>query len=124
MIYFLSVLRLIFNQINLFSIAKAGFNLVKTSCKPYTAQCSPSRVFNIEVNLNNSALQLPSNVCKYIEEKAKLCEPDKIHLCDGSEEENAALLRILEASGSVKRLENNKLAINLYLLFITRQQWN
>lgn len=94
-------------RLGLNNIAKAGFNLVKTSCKPYTAQCIPSRAFNIEVNLNNSALQLPSNVCKYIEEKAKLCEPDKIHLCDGSEEENAALLRILEASGSVKRLENN-----------------
>lgn len=53
-------------------------------------------------------MKLPKSVFHYIEEKAKLCTPDKIHLCDGSEEENAALLSILEKAGSVKRLKNNK----------------
>ena len=52
--------------------------------------------------------RLPLSVLRYIEEKAQICEPDKIHVCDGSEEEYKDLLKILEDQGSIKRLENNK----------------
>jgi hypothetical protein len=83
-------------------------NLIKTNCKPYTAIKSPSRFLNIETNLNSKFLRLPLSVQKYIEENAELCKPDKIHLCDGSDEENTSLLNLLEASGAVKRLANNK----------------
>lgn len=31
----------------------------------------------------------------FVEEKAKLCEPDNIHICDGSDNENTALLETL-----------------------------
>ena len=52
--------------------------------------------------------RLPLSVFKYIEEKAKICEPAQIHVCDGSEEEYKNLLKMLEDQGSIKRLENNK----------------
>ena len=51
--------------------------------------------------------KLPSAVYEFIEEKAKLCQPDKIHICDGSAEENEALIKILIEQGAVKKLENN-----------------
>lgn len=37
---------------------------------------------------------------KWVDEIAKLCKPDKIHWCDGSQEENEALIRICVENGS------------------------
>lgn len=37
---------------------------------------------------------------KWVDEIAKLCKPDKIHWCDGSQEENDALIRICVENGS------------------------
>jgi phosphoenolpyruvate carboxykinase (GTP) len=50
--------------------------------------------------------ELPVSLKDFIEEKAKICQPDKIHVCDGSEEENEALLDLLEKSGAIQRLRN------------------
>lgn len=36
----------------------------------------------------------------WVDEMAKMCQPDKIHWCDGSEEENSALLKIAVDNGS------------------------
>lgn len=48
---------------------------------------------------------VPKSVQDYIEEKAKICQPDKIHICDGTEEENKMLLDLLEKSGAIQRLK-------------------
>ncbi|CAM9188898.1 LOW QUALITY PROTEIN: phosphoenolpyruvate carboxykinase, cytosolic [GTP]-like [Lampetra fluviatilis] len=40
----------------------------------------------------------------YIESTARLCQPDKVHICDGSEAENEALLSLLQNQGMVKKL--------------------
>ncbi len=37
---------------------------------------------------------------KWVDEIAKLCKPDKIHWCDGSQEENDALIKICVENGS------------------------
>ncbi len=37
---------------------------------------------------------------KWVDEVAKLCKPDKIHWCDGSQEENDALIKICVENGS------------------------
>lgn len=36
---------------------------------------------------------------------AKLCRPDQVHICDGSEEENRQLLSHMEEEGVIKRLK-------------------
>ncbi len=50
--------------------------------------------------------KLPQALKEYVEEKAKLCQPEAIHLCDGSEEENTALLRLLEESGRIQQMKH------------------
>lgn len=48
---------------------------------------------------------LPQAVREFVEGNAKLCQPDHIHICDGSEEENRQLLDHMEAQGTIKRLK-------------------
>ncbi|KAK2504578.1 hypothetical protein MC885_016071 [Smutsia gigantea] len=48
---------------------------------------------------------LPQTVREFVENSAKLCQPDHIHICDGSEEENRQLLDHMEEHGMVKRLK-------------------
>lgn len=48
---------------------------------------------------------LPPRVKAYVEEKAQLCTPDAIHVCDGGEAEYKACLKELEQSGAIKRLK-------------------
>ncbi|BFZ13452.1 hypothetical protein BsWGS_16490 [Bradybaena similaris] len=48
--------------------------------------------------------QLPNRVRHYVEENARLCRPDNIHICDGSDKENDLLLYILQKDGIIKKL--------------------
>lgn len=41
---------------------------------------------------------------KYVDEKIDLCQPDNIHICDGSEEENKLMLRLLQSNGTIHAL--------------------
>ncbi|KAJ8260352.1 hypothetical protein GJAV_G00181150 [Gymnothorax javanicus] len=41
---------------------------------------------------------------EFIESSAALCQPEALHICDGTEEENAAILVQLEEQGMIKRL--------------------
>ena len=52
--------------------------------------------------------KLPCSVRKYVEEKAEICQPDAIYICDGSEEENQNLLKVLQESGSIQKLDKMK----------------
>ncbi|KAG5666370.1 hypothetical protein PVAND_014401 [Polypedilum vanderplanki] len=47
---------------------------------------------------------LPSMVRNFIEDSARLCEPDSIHICDGSESENKMMLNEMQASGTIVSL--------------------
>lgn len=47
---------------------------------------------------------LPQAVREFVESNAKLCQPDSIHICDGSEEENRQLLHQMEEQGTIRRL--------------------
>lgn len=44
----------------------------------------------------------------WVEEWAELCQPDAIHWCDGSEEENQMLLDLMVQSGSAVKLNEDK----------------
>lgn len=52
--------------------------------------------------------KLPSSLKTYVEDMARLCNPDAIHLCDGSEEENQALLKLMEKEGRIQKLDHMK----------------
>ncbi|KFP77824.1 PREDICTED: phosphoenolpyruvate carboxykinase, cytosolic [GTP] isoform X1 [Acanthisitta chloris] len=47
---------------------------------------------------------LPPEAKDFIETNAKLCQPENIHICDGSEEENKKILDIMVEQGMVKKL--------------------
>jgi phosphoenolpyruvate carboxykinase (GTP) len=48
------------------------------------------------------------NLLKWVDEIAALCTPDKIHWCDGSQEEYDALCNLLVESGTFKKLNQEK----------------
>lgn len=47
---------------------------------------------------------LPPQVREFIESNDKLCQPESIHICDGSEEENKKILDIMVEQGMIKKL--------------------
>lgn len=40
----------------------------------------------------------------FVESSVALCQPDSLHICDGSDEENRAILTQLEEQGMIKKL--------------------
>ncbi|XP_051836468.1 phosphoenolpyruvate carboxykinase [GTP], mitochondrial [Antechinus flavipes] len=48
--------------------------------------------------------QLPAKVRDFVERSARLCQPEGIHICDGSETENDSILALLEREGLVRKL--------------------
>ncbi|NXN91827.1 PCKGC protein, partial [Rhinopomastus cyanomelas] len=62
-----------------------------------------------EVNVMPKVVQgdldsLPPEARDFIESNAKLCQPDSIHICNGSEEENKKMLDIMVEQGMIKKL--------------------
>ncbi|CAD5118136.1 DgyrCDS6872 [Dimorphilus gyrociliatus] len=51
---------------------------------------------------------LAPKVRQWVEENAKLCSPENIHICDGSEKENKNLLNLLQSNGQIKPLPKYK----------------
>ncbi|XP_048464273.1 phosphoenolpyruvate carboxykinase, cytosolic [GTP] [Rhincodon typus] len=64
-------------------------------------QCLPQHPLNVVQGDLNA---LSPAVRDFVEQSAKLCQPDKVHICDGSEEENRQLLCLMEEQGIIKRL--------------------
>ncbi|XP_032243540.1 phosphoenolpyruvate carboxykinase, cytosolic [GTP] isoform X2 [Phoca vitulina] len=48
---------------------------------------------------------LPQAVRAFLESNVRLCQPEHIHICDGSEGENQQLLDQMEGEGMIKRLQ-------------------
>ncbi len=71
-------------------------------------QPEPSRLGNPPENLG-TARPANAEVVAWVEETAKLCEPDRIFWCDGSDQENAFLLKEAEAQGVLQKLNQEKL---------------
>lgn len=73
---------------------------------------SLSQAFTQKSNISSLSV-LPKAVRDYVEAKAKICQPDRIQVCDGTEAENNLILRQLEAEGVIRPLKKLK---NRYLL--------
>ncbi len=48
--------------------------------------------------------QLSPKVKNFVEEKARVCQPKDIHVCDGSDEENKYLLDLMQKGGIIEPL--------------------
>lgn len=49
---------------------------------------------------------LSDKIKTFIAEKSKLCQPDSLHICDGSEQEAKQLIELLVKNGTAEKLEN------------------
>lgn len=88
-----------------FSIAG---NLGIRAPQPSSAEMPPqlSDGLNYSAKIVRGSLDsLPQAVREFVESSAKLCRPDQVHICDGSEEENRQLLSHMEEEGVIKRLK-------------------
>lgn len=76
------------------SLLRSGLNPLAV-----TSAATP-RLLSTRVELD----QLPKSVRQFVEENARLCNPDDIHVCDGSEEENREILDKLQSEGRLVKL--------------------
>ena len=53
---------------------------------------------------NLSVEGLSPAVKRFVEENARVCQPQKIYVCDGSDQENQALLERLQQDGRLTKL--------------------
>ena len=79
----------------------ANKEVVQVGCKTVVVSL-PAVVSDVKLN------QLPKQLRDYIEEKAKICQPDQIHICDGSETEYQNLVKYLQEAGTIQKLEKMK----------------
>ncbi|XP_073707390.1 phosphoenolpyruvate carboxykinase, cytosolic [GTP] [Garra rufa] len=54
--------------------------------------------------LQGDLASLSASLREFIENSVNLCQPDALHICDGSDEENRSILRLLEEQGVIKKL--------------------
>lgn len=54
--------------------------------------------------VNGDMKQLPQNLRKFVEGNIRMCQPDAVHICDGSERENRHLLDVMVRSGQITKL--------------------
>ncbi|CAG2168880.1 unnamed protein product [Oppiella nova] len=52
--------------------------------------------------------QLSPKVKSFVEERARLCQPNDIHICDGSDKENNYLLDLMQKQGMIEPLNKYK----------------
>ena len=55
--------------------------------------------------IQGSLDSLPQAVRKFVEGNAQLCQPEYIHICDGSEEEYGQLLAHMQEEGVIRKLK-------------------
>ncbi|XP_030585381.1 phosphoenolpyruvate carboxykinase, cytosolic [GTP] [Archocentrus centrarchus] len=59
---------------------------------------SGTRILQGDLNTLSTAVR------EFVETNVTLCQPDSVHICDGSDEENLAILTQLEEQGMIKKL--------------------
>ncbi|XP_011495751.1 PREDICTED: phosphoenolpyruvate carboxykinase [GTP]-like [Ceratosolen solmsi marchali] len=74
---------------------------VKNSSTKYDGH---ERIADTPVTGGSAGAPLAPKVRAYIEEAVRLCRPDDVYVCDGSDLENARLLKLLENRGTIQAL--------------------
>ena len=62
----------------------------------------PARGYTV---LYGNINQLPQKVRHFVKENAAMCQPDSIHICDGSEKESQMLTYLLQKDGMIRPLD-------------------
>lgn len=75
-------------------------------CAPKLLKTVPKAVNTIRKTplVNGDVGQLSAKIRAFVDESVALCQPDRIHVVDGSDKESAALLSVLQAQGTVQPL--------------------
>ena len=75
-------------------------------CFSLSSYSSAARIQRMLSTASTSASldRLAPSIRRYVEESAKLCKPDQVHICDGSEAESRALIDIQIAAGRLTKL--------------------
>ncbi|XP_060563855.1 LOW QUALITY PROTEIN: phosphoenolpyruvate carboxykinase, cytosolic [GTP]-like [Ruditapes philippinarum] len=71
------------------------------SSAKYAGKIDPQKRYDV---LYGNINRLPTRVRYFVEENAKVCQPDTVHICDGSEKERELLYYILQRDGTIKPL--------------------
>lgn len=87
-------------------IVKHNNHVPREMLRPaYTTKTGPTLPEEWSIVMAKGSMEsLRPHVRHYVEEKARLCKPDSIYICDGTEEENAGLLTMMETMGMIKKL--------------------
>jgi phosphoenolpyruvate carboxykinase (GTP) len=56
----------------------------------------------------SSLAALPPQIRKFVEDQVALCQPDNVHICDGSEAEQNQLMTIMQRAGMIKPLPKHE----------------
>ena len=81
--------------------SRAPLNVGVPAVKTAVATSIASRRF---LTSNLSVEGLSPAVKRFVEENAWVCQPQKIYVCDGSDQENQALLERLQQDGRLMKL--------------------
>lgn len=54
--------------------------------------------------LHGDLAKLSGRAQEFVEQGVRLCQPDSLHICDGTEKENSKILNFLESEGVIKPL--------------------
>lgn len=54
--------------------------------------------------INGYAKDLPPKAKSFVEQNVDLCHPDRVHICDGSENENNHLIQLMQQQGTIAPL--------------------
>ncbi|XP_037358999.1 phosphoenolpyruvate carboxykinase [GTP], mitochondrial isoform X1 [Talpa occidentalis] len=84
------------------AVYRPGLRLSLRGLSPWDR--SPRRSIQTLRVLSGDLDQLPAGVRDFVERSARLCQPESIHICDGTEAENTAILALLEQQGLLQKL--------------------
>ena len=59
-----------------------------------------------EDEIESNCIVLPPGVQEFVNEKARICEPDSVYICDGSDDEYQWLLNGLRKAGCIQKLDH------------------
>ena len=73
--------------------------MARPCLRTYSTQTSP---------IPSSMAALPPQIRKFVEDQVALCQPDRVHICDGSDAESSQLMSVMQQAGQIKPLRKHK----------------
>ena len=61
-----------------------------------------------ELEVKGNFHLLNSSVCDFLEHYVSICQPSRLHLCDGSDDENSLMCEMMKESGMIRPLTSKE----------------